>query len=83
MESKTFLGKLFVRNAAFRGMKRECAERVMKNRNLFLAGFKADLILKMEIGNGAFRFFSGVAKWKPESLKLCPRLFCNEGLFPK
>ena len=38
-------------------------------------GFKADLILKMEIGNVAFLPFSaGVAKWKSEALKLCPRL---------
>ena len=30
MVSKTFVGKLFVRNAAFREMERQCADRFMK-----------------------------------------------------
>lgn len=45
--SKTLAGKLFARNAAFRGMERQCADRVMKPDYPYLVGSKADLTLKM------------------------------------
>ncbi|SRX53910.1 hypothetical protein AEQU1_00972 [Aequorivita sp. CIP111184] len=45
--SKTFVNKLFARNAAFRGMERQCAERVMKTNYVLKVGFKADLTSKM------------------------------------
>jgi hypothetical protein len=62
--------ELFLRNGG------ECADRVMKMDYPLEVGFKADLILKMEIGNVAFLpFLAGVAKWKSEALKLCPRFF--------
>jgi len=47
MVSKTFAGKLFARNAAFRGMERQCADRAMKTDYPLEVGFKADLTSKV------------------------------------
>ena len=52
MVSKTLVGKLFARNAAFRDPdgyreERQCADRVMKMDYLPEVGFKADLTSKM------------------------------------
>ena len=45
--SKTFVGKLFVRNVAFREMERQCDDRVMKTNYSLEVGFKADLTSKV------------------------------------
>jgi len=45
--SKTFEGKLFARNAAFREMQRQCADRLMKTDYPLEVGFKADLTSKL------------------------------------
>jgi hypothetical protein len=47
MVSKMVAGKLFARNAAFREMQRQCADRVMKTDYPREVGFKADLTSKM------------------------------------
>lgn len=57
-----------------------------RNCILFLAGFKADVTSKMEMGMefGRFPTFSGSGQveWKLETLELCPRLL-YEALFPE
>ncbi|WP_236979769.1 hypothetical protein [Membranihabitans maritimus] len=45
--SKTFAGKLFARNVAFREMERQCADRIIKTDYPLEAGFKADLTSKV------------------------------------
>lgn len=47
MVSKIYLGKLFARNAAFREIERQCADRLMKTAYPPEVGFKADLTSKM------------------------------------
>lgn len=47
MVSKTFTGKLFARNIAFREMERQCADRVMKTDYPLEVGCKADLTSKV------------------------------------
>ncbi|MCM4153545.1 hypothetical protein DHD05_18275 [Arenibacter sp. N53] len=69
-------------------MKWQCADRAMKTEYSFEVGTKADLIIKMEIGNEVFpAFIVGIAQWKSESLKLCPRPLMKrnslKGTFPR
>ena len=45
--SKIFAGKIFARNAAFREMQRQCADRAMKTDYPLEVGFKADLTSKV------------------------------------
>ncbi|WP_158657181.1 hypothetical protein [Maribacter cobaltidurans] len=45
--SKTIVGKRFARNAAFCGMKRQCADRPMKTDYPLEVGCKADLTSKV------------------------------------
>ena len=45
--SKTFVGKRFARNEAFREMERQCADRPMKMEYPLEVGFKADLTSTM------------------------------------
>ena len=45
--SKTFAGKLFARNAAFREMERQCADRIIKTDYPLKVGFQADLTSKV------------------------------------
>jgi hypothetical protein len=83
MVSKIFLGKLLARNEAFRGMQRQCADRVIKKDYFLEAGSKADLTSKMEMVMECSALFGKINAMGIGSFGVVSKTFCSEALFPE